>query len=160
LINLPVQSITRFADNCARQGYHPYLGIVGVLASSELANNPNLDRALGPLQTVPYFLSGTPATDEYQTAIRTYGVPNGAGPIIGWTAGKLLEKAAANLPEPPTTEAILAGLWSIKGDTLGGLTLPLTFTKDQPPAITPCWFPITIKDKAWSSPDGGKPHCQ
>ena len=55
--------------------------------------------------------------------------------------------------------AILAGLWSLRGDTLGGLTGPLTFVEGQPAKSPACWFHLTIQDSVWTTPDGFQLHC-
>ena len=91
-----------------------------------------LDGLVSASNTFLYSQRGTPATDEYQQALRDYspGSPIGTGMSFGWTAGKLFERAAATISEPPSSQAILAGLWSIHGDTLGGMTAPLTFIKN------------------------------
>ena len=61
-----------------------------------------------------------------RSAFAAYGgnLVNGVPTAVGWVAGKLLERAGANLPDPPTSEAILRGLWSVSNDNLGGLTEP------------------------------------
>jgi branched-chain amino acid transport system substrate-binding protein len=82
------------------------------------------------------------------------------GPALGWTAGALLEKAGTALGEPPTSEALLAGLWSIKEDTLGGITSPLTFVKNQPPSPKACWFNFELRQRTWVSPDKFTLHCK
>jgi hypothetical protein len=65
------------------------------------------------------------------------------------------------LGEPPATEAILEGLWSIKHDDLDGLTTSLTFNRDQPPADTPlCWWNTVIAEGQWVSPDNFVRHCE
>ena len=112
--------------------------------------------------TFLYFQRGTPATDEYQQALRDYspGSPIGTGMSFGWTAGKLFERAAATISEPPSSQAILAGLWSIHGDTLGGITAPLTFIKNAPAPQRMCWFHLTVQNKDWVSPDGFAQHCK
>ena len=79
---------------------------------------------------------------------------------VGWAGGKLMERAARTISEPPTTESLLAGLWTIKGDTLGGLTPPLTFVQNEPPARLTCWFNLTIAQRTWVSPDGFKLSCR
>lgn len=86
-------------------------------------------------------------------------LPNGVGPAVGWTAGKLLEAAAARLPEPPTSSALLQGLWSIRDDTLGGLTHPLTFGQGQTATRRACWFTLLIRNGSWVSADGYRLHC-
>ena len=55
--------------------------------------------------------------------------------------------------------AILAGLWSIHDDTLGGLTAPLTFIRNQPAPQRMCWFHLTTQNRDWVSPDGFQQEC-
>lgn len=40
------------------------------------------------------------------------------------------KKAASTMPEPPTSEAVLNGLWSLHDEPLGGLTRPSTFIRE------------------------------
>ena len=110
----------------------------------------------------PFFQTGTPATDEYRDALRTQGggkVVAGVGTATGWVGGKLLEKASAGLPEPPTSDAILKGLWALRNDDLGGLTHPLAFVPEQSATKLACWFNVTTKSGNWVSPDGFQRHC-
>jgi branched-chain amino acid transport system substrate-binding protein len=72
----------------------------------------------------------------------------------------LFERATARLPEPPTRQAVLEGLWSLRDDTLGGLTQPLTFTRGRPAQPRACWFNMTIRDRRWISPDQFALHCR
>jgi len=67
----------------------------------------------------------------------------------GWVAAKLFERAAANLGPSPTSAQMLGGLWSISNDTLGGLTAPLTFVRDQPAPPRYCFFPMGIEARRW-----------
>ena len=154
-------AVRNFAQSCARQDYRPILGIPAVSQADGMKDDPHLEGISAASPFFPYFQSGTPATDEYHDAMRRYGQGmSESGPsAAGWAAGRLLERAAANLPEPPTSEAILAGLWTVKDDTLGGLTAPLTFVKDQPAAKRSCWFNMLLRKGAWVSPDGFKLHC-
>ncbi|HVW31675.1 MAG TPA: ABC transporter substrate-binding protein, partial [Acidimicrobiia bacterium] len=159
---LDQNSIGRFATSCARQGYRPLFAFPSQGVSDYQKDDPNLAGAVANAMTFPYFQTGTPATDEFQSALRAFGrqIRLGNGVSHGWTAGKLLEKAGARLPEPPSSAAILDGLWSIDRDTLGGLTLPLTFARNQPPTRASCWFDLTIAEHAWSSPDRYRLHCR
>ena len=154
-------STRRLVSSCVRQGYRPvfFNGATNLL--DDWKEDPNLEGFIGNSQIFPYFQKGTPATDEFQQVILSQGkgLLLGVGTALGWTAGKLLEKAGAKLPEPPTREALLDGLWSIKNDTLGGLTLPLTFHRDRPATPRSCWFNIAIKNASWVSPDGVKLQC-
>lgn len=71
----------------------------------------------------------------------------------------MLEKAAANLPATPTSEAILQGLWGFRDETLGGLAVPLTFTRDTTAPPVACWFSQVLKNRAWVNTDGFKHRC-
>lgn len=158
-------SVSRMATACARQGYRPHHSHVGWTGQADdQKRDPNLDDLDAPSGVFPYFQSGTPATDEFQRAVRSYGggVTLGAGLATGWTAGKLFERAAVDLPEPPTTVAILKGLWSIKHDDLGGLTKPLTFEEGKAvgPATSACWWTLLIKNGQWTSAADGKRLCR
>ena len=154
-------SITRLGSSCRRQSYQAVIATGSVIALDRFKDDPNLDGMVAAHHTVPWFQSGTPATDEFQNAMRTLGagLASGAGTTAGWTAGKLFERAGAHLPEPPTAEAVLAGLWSMHDDTLGGITRPLTFIENKPAPERACWFDMQVKDKAWVSPDGFALHC-
>ena len=154
-------SVGRVAAGCLRQAYRPVFGIAGQVLVDRQKDDPNLDGLVGIAPVFPGFQDGTPASDEFQQAMRAYG-GSGAERLpaaSGWVAAKLFEKAAARLSEPPTSEAILAGLWSIKNDTLGGLTGPLTFVQNQPPTNAVCWWPVVVHNRTFVSPDGFKLHC-
>lgn len=161
LVIMDQNSANRVAASCARQSYRPTFALIGQGVADRLKEDPNLEGTVASSTVFPYFLTGTPASDEFQAAYTRYGkgLLRGVGIALGWTSGKLMERAAANLPEPPTREALLAGLWSIKNDTLGGITRPLTFVPDEPAKPLSCWFDLTISKGEWLSPDGGKVHC-
>jgi branched-chain amino acid transport system substrate-binding protein len=162
LLILDPNSILRLLASCSRQGYSPILGLTGSEVEDQMKTDANMEGALAMSSVFPYFQTGTPATDEFQAAIAKFAPQQarGVGPATGWTTGKLFEKAAAAMPEPPTTEAILRGLWSLRGDTLGGITQPLTFHEGQnSPRDPACWFAMQVSNKKWISPDGFQPHC-
>ena len=162
MVGLDPASIQRLARSCARQGYRPTYATFSALLADRMKDDPNLTGLVAASNVFPYFQSGNPAVDEYHQAMRTFGagVPVGVGSALGWVSAKLFERAAATLSEPPTPGDILRGLWSLRGDTLGGLTQPLTFVEGQPAPRLRCWFSMTIHDRTWESPDGYRQHCQ
>jgi branched-chain amino acid transport system substrate-binding protein len=165
LIGLDSNSVGRVAASCARQGYRPTFSTTAQIVRDPMKDDPVLAGAgmMASSTIFPYFQSGTPATDEYQRILRTYAknLPQGVGVALGWVSAKLFEKAAALVSEPPTSEAILRGLWAIKDDNLGGLTpVRLTFVEDQPAARAVCWFGLALSGGEWTSPDGATPHCR
>ena len=159
-ITLDTNSVRRVHTACSRQGYTPVLAIPGQAVIDSMKDDEGFAGTIAPSSVFPYFASGTPAADEFRTVMRAHGMDlSGVGAALGWVSGKMLEKAGANLPEPPTSDAILAGLWSLKDDTLGGLTEPLTFVKDQPAPQRACWFNLVIENRSWISPDQGRVNC-
>ena len=90
-----------------------------------------------------------PGVAEWLAAMKQF-VPN--TPVqptggMGWVASKVFELAARNMPDTPTSQAVLDGLSTIKGNDMGGMTKPLTYVKDQPTARTPgCWFAVQMND--------------
>lgn len=163
LLSMDANSVSRLSTSCARQDYLPQYGVVTSIAEASQVDDPNLKNMIASTSVFPYFQSNTPATAEFHEAVKLVGGGSlrlGNGTATGWTAGKLLEKAAANLPEPPTSDAILKGLWSMKDDTLGGLTLPLTFSENQLPERRACWFTTRIVDGKWTSPNNFRLDCR
>jgi branched-chain amino acid transport system substrate-binding protein len=162
MIGIDTNSFSRIAVSCARQAYRPLYASLGSIVDDRFKDDPNFDGLVAAHPVFPYFQSGTPATDEFQRAMRAYGggAPHTSAATTGWVAAKLLEKAAANLPEPPTTEALLKGLWSLRSDDLGGLTQPLTFVENQRTPPKWCMFNFTIKNRTWLSTDGFELRCR
>lgn len=154
-VNLDQTSIERFAAACNRQGYRPQYLMPSQGVAERLKDNPALDGAISVSDVFPWFTKGIPAVDEFHAAMKSFGgnVPPGLGPAEGWVSGKLLETVAADLAEPPTTAQILAGLWRVKNNTLGGLTAPLSFTENQATQPYACGALITTRKGAWVAPD-------
>ena len=130
------------SSSCSRQGYKPTLVIPSGIVIDSLATEPAFEGMIGNSTTFPFFQDNTPATAEFRQAAAAFGagVTMGVGTATGWTAGKLLERAAVSFPGRPTSESLLRGLWSIRNDDLGGITAPLSFTENQPATASACWF--------------------
>lgn len=159
---LDPNSVERVAASCARQDYRPIFTTGSAVITDRFKDNPNLEGFVGSMGIFPHFQAGTPSTDEYHAALATFGkgLSNGPPLIIGWVAGKMLEKAAAGTTGPITSQTILRGLWSLRQDTLGGMTMPLTFSENQPASPVACWFEIAVKNHTWVSPDRFNQHCK
>jgi branched-chain amino acid transport system substrate-binding protein len=146
----------RVASSCARQGYHPIFLIVQT--SLELHRQPALDGAIFASYVFPFTADDTPAAREFQAVMKRYGpgVPVDDHSAAGWTSARLFERAAAGIGEEPTSAQILDGLWSLRGETLGGLTVPLTFERDRPAPMQYGYFPMTIRNGRWEAPQGSQ----
>jgi branched-chain amino acid transport system substrate-binding protein len=144
-------SITRLAESCDRQNYQPTF--FNLSPTTEQASQSELDGMVAVLRDFPWFLtSGNPALVEYGKA--TAGQKRQFQTAIGWSAAKLLQRAAQHLSATPTSDDLFDGLWSLQNETLGGLVAPLTFTKMQPPTPGNCAFLAKVKSGKWTAPDG------
>ena len=162
LMGFDTNTVRRMVSSCSRQSYRPTYATLTVAITSTYKDDPNLDGMVAASPVFPWFATGTPATDQYQVGMKRFGsnIPASTAVTIGWVAGKVFERAASTLPEPPTSEAILKGLWSIQNDDIAGLTLPLTYQREKPSPQRPCWFNMLLKDGAWQSPDMFKLNCK
>ena len=116
--------------------------------------------------TVPW--STSPKLADFRDAMQRY-VPGGS---IGnfasheWVVGKMLETVARSFPANPTAKDFIEGLYSLRGDTFGGLVPPISYARNQGHGGThQCSIPVKIDkgqfvplgDEAWKCPPGYKP---
>lgn len=155
----------RLARNCADVNFRPKWAAypLGVGNEGQFLGEKLLGSTYVPLNTFAWMANSTPAEKYWQKSIKRFnpGFTTGDAAGLGWTAGALLVAASAKLGEKPTTQQVLDGLYSIKGNTLGGLTAPLTFTKGEAKHKVPyCLFAaISNSDNSgWSTPTS-KPIC-
>jgi branched-chain amino acid transport system substrate-binding protein len=157
----------RVAESCATQGYKPvWVSTAGEMTTPWLAQSA-VNGAVGNIQDVPWFDNSIPATKAMQAAISKYS-PSvttdqayGAVATIGWAAGVVFGYAAQTarlMPSSPST-ALITALDTIKNDTFGGITPPLTYAAGKP-AQVPCSFVVGISGGKWTEPIGLKPVCQ
>jgi branched-chain amino acid transport system substrate-binding protein len=155
-------TVQRVAASCVRQGYKPIFTEVAASSKTEHAADPNLSGGL--IATLGLFLwtdGSTPATAEFQAAVKQYlGKAPGAGHAAGWAAARVFEKAAAAIGEPATAAAVLDGLYSFNGETVGGLVMPLTFTRGQNALRQICWATNYAEGGKWTAFDGGRISCR
>ncbi len=154
------------AESCGTQGYKPvYVTTAGEMTTPWL-QQPTLNHAIGNTQDVPWFDDSLPATKVMQAAITKYSpsVPGsasfGATAVIGWAAGTVFATVAktASLTPASSQTAVIAALDTVKNDTFGGLTPPLTYTKGKA-AQVPCSFIVGISSGKWVEPNGLKTVC-
>jgi branched-chain amino acid transport system substrate-binding protein len=142
----------RYARDCQRQGYKHLIVV------PDATQNPpaSLEGAISPLPSFPWFItSGSPALDEYGAVMKKYVSRTNNKTTSGWVAGKLMEKAlTGNVSAKPTRQDVLNGLWKLKGETLGGLSQPLTFPKGKPAVPIACSYEATVKGDKYVSRTG------
>jgi branched-chain amino acid transport system substrate-binding protein len=162
IMAMDTNSVDRVAASCAGIGYHPVFSWASSVTIDRHRSDPNLAGAVLPIPEFPWYLTGSPAVREFQSTLARFaaGLIAGGSAENGWVSAKLLEAAAGHLPANVTSQDILAGLWAVHANTLGGLTEPLTFTRGQNAPPTECWFSSGIANGNWTSPDSGQIHCR
>jgi branched-chain amino acid transport system substrate-binding protein len=159
-------SASRLATSCSRQGVRP--AWTTAAADDAMAKQPEFDNAIGALNHFPWFVhGGSPALDEYVDALKKYApsrlTDGNSLQTAAWIAGKLIEAAAAKVSDKPTTQDILDGLWSMHGETLGGLDpgpLARTFIRNQPTPDAYCVFLGRVRGGRWVATQGMTPLCR
>ena len=155
-------AMSRTARSCASVNFRPQYIALSLDAGTTPAGDPNLEGMALITGTVPWIVNSTPAMAEFHQAMKTFapGEATNGGTLTGWVSGKLLEQAVAQSPAATLDSAgILAGLWTIKNDDLGGLTSPRMFSQDQPARESRCWWLVQAGRGTWSSPNDGRRGC-
>jgi branched-chain amino acid transport system substrate-binding protein len=154
-------TLGRIASSCARQGFRPRYTAVSITVAASLVENPALEGFTASVPSFPWTVTGSPGVDEYHQAVAQLApkLAPGVAASQAWTAGKMVEAAVGKITGPVTTVAVFDALWSIKGETLGGLTSPLTFVKGQPAPEGNCIFPMRIEGGKWVAPSGLEQTC-
>ena len=153
-------TVGRVANSCGQQSFRPQYVLASLSSDLRLASNDNLEGTIAILPNFPWMVTDTAAAQEFQKARQTYApdLAGSAAVISEWTAGKLLELAAAGVGAAPASAEITKGLRSMNNETVGGLAPPLTFSGDLP-AKSSCGFVIRIQSKAWVAPKGSQVVC-
>lgn len=150
--NGPPQTLA-VVESCAAQGYKPtYIAAENSLSNS-LLGNPAINGAVGEITNLSATDTANPEIAAMNQALNTFkpGLLTSAefnpGSSMVWAAGLLFQAAAkaGHLGDNPTPAQVLDGLYALKGETLGGLTAPLTFKQGKPTSL-PCWFYFQVKD--------------
>lgn len=163
---LDANSGKRFARSCAQIGLNaqyvlPYGG-----TNPAMANDPNFEGSAGAYPVVPfmYFTNvRSPLVKQFNDAYATYG--HGISPTdvsaAGWVAGQIFAKAVERGigAAAPSSKGVLSGLYTIRNDTMGGATAPLTYLGGAIQKPSPCYFGAGIKDHRWIALNGMQYSC-
>lgn len=161
-LGIEVAGSIRLARSCKSVSYQPLYAIISSVATPSVASTPSFDKVAVGEVVMPWMVTSNPGIAEYQAVLKQYapGVEPGPNPTAGWASAKVFELATKNMAEPPSSQNILAGLWSIKNNDLGGITAPLTFTKDQNAPKVFCYWTVQLVGGQFVSPNGGKRTCK
>jgi branched-chain amino acid transport system substrate-binding protein len=162
----PAPVIPKIAQDCQSQGYDPTLLLNDVVLTPALAQSIGTADAVFGADAVPFNVTSSPATKAFHAAVEKYAPSVLAAASFNqddadtWASGQLFAAAAkaAKLGNKPTSKQLVAGLYKLKGVTLGGLTPPLTFSKGKPNSIS-CIYIMSIYHGNIIEPQGLKPYC-
>jgi branched-chain amino acid transport system substrate-binding protein len=162
IVGMDHGSILRLSRSCARQGYHPLLGMADQLALPQFAADPAAEGAIVGTKLSAWPARDKPGLAELHDVFASMlpGVEVNGAHMGGWVSAKIFEAATKRLPDHPTSADVLDGLWSLRGETVGGLTYPVSFFKDQPSARQACWSVVIVHDRKYLAPNGGKLECK
>jgi branched-chain amino acid transport system substrate-binding protein len=162
-------SVGRMARSCEAIGYRPLLSTSAALFSPGQAADP-LVRSFGVASSTgsaPWMLDDTPGLREYHRVLSAWApaTPPDAWSMIAFTSAKLLEAALAQVASavargPITPELVLQGLGDIRNESLGGLTVGLSFRPGQAHGTSGCVFLEQLGTAGWTAPRGSHPVCR
>jgi branched-chain amino acid transport system substrate-binding protein len=156
-------TLTRFVRSCDRQGFKPQYVVVSISGLADTVKLPGLSHVVMGVPTFPFDGASTPAIDEFRRAMADFS-SDAPGPAHseGWASAKLFELAATRAARTSgslTSATLIAALRTVKGETLGGLTVALDFTNPTP-NNQPCGFAMQGDGNgAWKAPFGPAVNC-
>ena len=156
-------TLRRVHDQCVQQGLTAPVIVTNAIDSTFLSD-PSFNGTQIVESVHPFWDVTTPAGKAMHAALAKYAPQVGSATVplngqvsLAWGAGLLFEAAVkAAGPGPVTSASIKRGLYSLKGDTLGGFTAPLTFTPGKP-ALVNSYYTFEIKNGQFVAPDGLAP---
>jgi branched-chain amino acid transport system substrate-binding protein len=163
-----VSIVEAVASSCNQQGYDPTVIASDGAVGNQFPQDPGLTNSLLAFEPqIPFNEKNTPATKTMFKAFAKYAPgltsnPNFNGEVVeAWASGLLLAAGVeGGHPGSKITSAeIRKGLDSLHGDTLGGISPPLTYHAGQP-NVTDCWFYMGTKNGQFDEPYGLKPFCE
>ncbi|SHH06513.1 amino acid/amide ABC transporter substrate-binding protein, HAAT family [Jatrophihabitans endophyticus] len=158
--------VTRVVDQCVQQGYQPTQFQVGGDVVGSWEKDRNLDGVPIAQFHLPLHDETTQGGKAFHDALRKYapGVPTSSNysedTLSTWIGLQLFAAAAkAGKIAPTSTGAdVKKGLYTLKNETLGGLTPPLNYVAGKP-TVTNCYFNESVENGKWTTPGGVKPVC-
>lgn len=157
-VQLAVPSATgsRIIEDCQRQNitFPNYGTAYGGFDGNKL--KPYTDKGVsvvGQFAGFPWFAQ-TPGAKQFRDVMAKYG---GDAPYqnniqtAAWAGFELFRKAMANASDHPTREEVAEALWKVKGEDLGLLPEPVTYTKGKTSPLLKCGWSATLSKSGYSA---------
>ena len=154
-------TLIRVARSAHRQGYNPVFSIQQAGYDDAMLTGGADVEGFVTAGIVPDH-NNSPKLADYRAALARY-VPGGRRATISasqWVAGKLIERIGPLLGDQPTPASFAEGLFSLKGETLGGLLPPTTYQRGTGHGATnQCIVPVQIQSGKFVAPKGDEFTC-
>lgn len=158
-------AIQAFAQDCSQQGYHPRF-VEQELSLLNYPSVPGMDGAFFAEPVIPYTIKNNAELNLMYSVLKQYapGVTTNANfsdaIVLEWASLQLfaLGAKAGHLGATPTTTELKNGLWSLKNETVGGLSAPVTYSQQHGNSIR-CFFELAIQNGQYVAPVGTKQFC-
>lgn len=151
----------RVYEDCSRQGYHP-LAVLGVSSvTQDIFKDSQIPLATSVIGVLPWFETSGATSKAFHSVMDSYLKDASTKPFLAanhW-AGLEMFKAAVGDKAAPTTADVYAGLYAMKGETLGGFVPPFTITKGKP-GTAACLYAYKSDKGSLSTLNDGKPVCK
>jgi branched-chain amino acid transport system substrate-binding protein len=156
--------IARVIDDCAAQGVSAVPILSAGNGSASWLTDPAYQGALVNDFNPPFFDMTIPAMKAYREAIDKYApsisqaASGSSVPLWSWVGGQAVLTAVNRVNGPITAAAVKKALFTFKDETLGGLTVPLTFDESNP-SISTCLYEWKVSTGKRVILNGGKAQC-
>jgi branched-chain amino acid transport system substrate-binding protein len=164
ILSLAAATQASVASTCKQQGLNARLLLSGQTADANMLKNDAFDGATIVSPIIPFAYESSPSAKAMHDALREYAPQLGStaqplnqSAVQGYISGKLFEAAVkASGATTVTPETVKQGLYALKSETLGGLTVPLTYTQGSPTLFN-CFYLSRIKNGQFVYPNGVTP---
>jgi branched-chain amino acid transport system substrate-binding protein len=161
--------LEKVAGDCARQDFHPAFIEAGTGFTMRLAANAATSDSLWVAFPILPFFVDQPQVQKMNTAVDRYSPGLRTDPQSWttlaaqvWTGGLVVERAVESAGvgagQEVSAEAVTKGLTSLKDETLGGWSPPLTFTAGKAHQVN-CWYSGRLRDGKPELVNDGKLSC-
>jgi branched-chain amino acid transport system substrate-binding protein len=142
-----IATVNRVAQSAHRQSYRPVLSATHNMQHRDVfAYQSELDGLVSYSRIPPY---DSPKMADYRRAMSLYQPKAPLGELggAGYVMGKLLEaKVAPLLDDDPTPAELTEAMYTLHGETLGGILPPITFPRAKDRSeVNLCVIPVTFK---------------
>jgi branched-chain amino acid transport system substrate-binding protein len=149
-----IATVNRVGQSAHRQNYRPVLSATHNMQHRDVfAYQADLDGLLSYSRIPPY---DSPKMADYRRAMATYQPKAPLAELggAGYVMGKLLEvKIAPLLDDDPTPAELTEAMYSLHGETLGGILPPITFPRAKDRSeVNLCVIPVTFKGGKFVTP--------